>query len=95
MHRAAIERSQIPDTALTNLFSGRPARGITNRLMRELGPLSDLPPAFPLAADAIAPLRAKAERLERDDFSPLWSGTNTAGCTTQGAADRTRTLAGA
>ena len=84
----------IPDTALTNLFSGRPARGIINRLMRDLGPLSDLPPAFPLAADAIAPLRAHAERWHRDDFSPLWSGTNTTGCSTRGAADITRALAG-
>jgi len=94
VHRNAIARDPIPDTALTNLFSGRPARGIVNRLMRELGPLSERPPAFPLAADAIAPLRAHAEGLGRDDFSPLWSGTNTAGCRTQGAADITRALAG-
>ena len=94
VHRAAIARTPIPDTALTNLFSGRPARGITNRLMRDLGPLSDLPPAFPLAADAIAPLRAHAERSGRDDFSPLWCGTNTSGCSTRSAADATRTLAG-
>ncbi|BCT93912.1 2-nitropropane dioxygenase [Lysobacter helvus] len=95
VHRTAIARASVPDTALTNLFSGRPARGISNRLMRDLGPLSDLPPAFPLAAEAIAPLRSHAERIGRDDFSPLWSGTNTAGCSTQGAAEITRTLAGA
>jgi nitronate monooxygenase len=95
VHRTAIQRTPAPETALTNLFSGRPARGITNRLMRELGPLSDLPPEFPLAADAIAPLRAHAEPLHRDDFSPLWAGTNTAACSTRSAADITRALAGA
>ena len=61
-------------TTLTNVFTGRLARGIANRLMRELGALSDLPPAFPSAADAVAPLRRAAEAAGRDDFSPLWAG---------------------
>ena len=79
VHRAALQAAS-SDTALTNLFSGRPARGIVNRLMRELGALSNLPPEFPLAAAALAPLRAKAEALCRGDFSPLWAGQNTTGC---------------
>src|SRR5512147_307407 len=58
-HRAALKSEAARHTALSNLFTGRPSRGIMNRLMRELGPLSDLPPSFPLAAAAIAPLRAK------------------------------------
>ena len=37
-------------TALTNVFTGRPARGIVNRVMREVGPISPLAPDFPLAA---------------------------------------------
>lgn len=61
-------------TAITNLFTGRPARGIVNRLMRELGALSGLPPPFPSASDAIAPLRRAAEAAGRDDFSLLWAG---------------------
>jgi nitronate monooxygenase len=61
-------------TAITNVFTGRPARGIVNRLMRDLGALSDLPPAFPAAADAVAPLRRAAEAIGRDDFSLLWAG---------------------
>jgi hypothetical protein len=40
---------------------GRPARGFINRVMREIGPISDVAPAFPLAGGALAPLRAKAE----------------------------------
>lgn len=80
VHRAALQTASSPETALTNLFSGRPARGIVNRLMRDLGAMSDLPPEFPLAAAAIGPLRAKAEALGRGDFSPLWAGQNATGC---------------
>jgi nitronate monooxygenase len=79
-------------TALTNLFTGRPARSIVNRLMRELGPMSAAAPAFPLAAAAIAPLRAKAEARASGDFSPLWSGQNATGCREVPAAEITRGL---
>jgi nitronate monooxygenase len=74
VHRRALERDGDRLTAFTNLFTGRPARGIVNRLMRELGPIDPLAPDFPLAANAIAPLRAAAERLGSGDFSPLWAG---------------------
>jgi nitronate monooxygenase len=94
LHRAALASESAAHTALTNLFTGRPARGIVNRLMRELGPMSALPPAFPLATAAIAPLRAAAEKRGSGDFSPLWSGQNASGCRAIGAAALTRELAG-
>ncbi len=59
---------------VTNLMTGRPARGIVNRVMREIGPMSDVAPDFPLAAGALAPLRAKAEAQGSGDFSPMWAG---------------------
>ncbi|WP_339408837.1 NAD(P)H-dependent flavin oxidoreductase [Pseudomonas sp. EA_35y_Pfl2_R5] len=93
IHRAALHSPAAQHTALTNLFSGRPARGIVNRVMRELGPISPLAPAFPLATAAIAPLRAKAESLGSGDFSPLWAGQNVSGCKPIGAAELTRELA--
>src|SRR5690242_6626986 len=93
VHRAALESPAAAHTALTNLVSGRPARSIVNRLMRELGPMSTLPPEFPLATPAVAPLRAAAEALGRGDFSPLWSGQNPSGCRAIPAADLTRELA--
>ena len=94
VHRAALQSDAARHTALTRLFTGRPARGIVNRVMRELGPLSPVAPAFPLATAAMAPLRAHAERLGSGDFSPLWAGQNTSGCRAIGAAELTRQLAG-
>lgn len=80
IHRAALTSEGARATALTNVFTGRPARGIVNRIMIELGPISPCVPDFPLATSALAPLRAKAESLGRSDFSPLWAGQNTTGC---------------
>jgi nitronate monooxygenase len=93
VHRAALQQAG-RDSAVTNLFSGRPARGLMNRLMRELGPLSDLPPPFPWASQALGPLRAHAEARGLDDFSPLWAGTKANRFADQTAAAVTRTLAG-
>lgn len=93
LHRAALKSDRARHTALTNLFTGRPARGILNRIMRELGPLSEAPPAFPMATAALAPLKAAAEKHQRDDFSNLWSGQNASGCREIPAAELTRLLA--
>ena len=93
VHRAALKSEAARHTALTNLFTGRPARGIVNRLMREIGPMSHVVPAFPLATAAIAPLRAHAERNGSGEFSPLWSGQNASGCREMPAAAITRALA--
>jgi nitronate monooxygenase len=78
LHRAALQSPSARHTALTNVFTGRPARGIVNRVMRELGPISPLAPTFPLATAAMAPLRAAAEAQGSSDFTPLWAGQNTA-----------------
>lgn len=92
-HRAVLKSDAVEHTALTNLYTGGPARGIVNRLMRELGSLSAAAPAFPLATGAIAPLRSKAESQGSGDFSPLWSGQNARGCKEIPAAELTRELA--
>ena len=93
VHRAALKSEAAHHTALTNLFTGRPARGIVNRIMRELGQINAAVPAFPLATAAIAPLRASAESRGSGDFSPLWSGQNTSGCKEIPAARLTLELA--
>ncbi len=93
VHRAALQSNAAQHTALTNLFTGRPARGMVNRAMRELGAIHPDAPDFPLATSAMAPLRAEAERLGQGDFSPLWAGQNTSGCRAVSAAELTYALA--
>ena len=92
VHRDALASSRATKTALTNIFTGRPARGIVNRLMSELGPINAEAPGFPLAAAAVMPLRTKAERRGSSDFSPLWSGQNATGCKNIPAGALTREL---
>lgn len=93
LHRQALQSPTAQLTVLTTLFSGRPARGIINRLIRELGPRPESVPAFPLASNAIASLRAGAEPQGVDHFSPLWAGQNVSGCQAVPAAQLTEALA--
>ena len=92
IHRQALTSEAARHTALTRLITGRPARGIVNRLIREVDDASA--PEFPLATAAIGPLRAAAEARGSGDFSPLWCGQNASGCKTIPAGEVTRALAG-
>lgn len=92
IHREAIQKGE-QVTAVTNIFSGRPARGISNRIMEELGYMSDVAPAFPYATAGVAPLRSYAEANGLGDFSPLWSGENRSGCKAVSAEVLTKELA--
>jgi len=94
VHRAALKSEASSDTVITNIFTGRPARAIVNRIIKECGAINDAVPAFPLASSAIAPLRALAESNGSGDFSPLWSGQNSCRCKELPAAEITRELAG-
>ncbi len=93
VHRPALKSANAQHTALTNVFTGRPARGIVNRIIRELGPMSAVAPPFPLAAGAVVPLRVRAEANGSGDFSPLWSGQNATGCRDVPAGQLLRDLA--
>jgi nitronate monooxygenase len=92
MHRKALAEAKDNSTVLTNVMTGRPARGIVTRVIREQGPIGEVP-AFPNAANAIAPLRAAAEKAGSSDFSPLWSGQAAALGRPMPAGDLTRSLA--
>lgn len=92
-HRRALADGTRRETALTNVFTGRPARGVVNRAMRELGPISPAAPAFPLAGAALAPLRMATDPTGSVDFMPLWSGQSAGLCRPMPAADLTRHLA--
>ena len=93
LHRTALQSADAEHTAFTNLFTGRAARGIVNRLMREIGLINAAPPAFPLAAAALSPLRAANETQGKTDFTQLWSGQNARSCRELPAAELTRELA--
>jgi nitronate monooxygenase len=93
MHRAALQTARDDGTALTNVFTGRPTRSLFNRVMREVGPMSNLAPAFPTAGGALAPLKAKAETQGSGDFSSLWSGQAASLAREMDAAALTRRLA--
>ena len=91
--RALLGTGAAEDWAFTNLFSGREARGIRNRLMRELGAIRAEAPAYPYASNALAPLRARAEAEGRGDYSPLWAGAGAARVRAVSAQALTETLA--
>ncbi len=94
LHRKALQSDAAQHTALTNLFTGAPARGIVNRFLTEHGPMNADVPAFPLATAASAPLRAAAEKVGNSDFTPLWAGQNLQGLVAgRSAAEVTRALA--
>jgi nitronate monooxygenase len=92
-HRRALRSATDDGTRITNLFTGRPARGIVNRVMRDLGAINPAAPSFPLAAGALLPLKAKAEAAGSGDFTNLWSGQAASLAREMPAAELTRRLA--
>jgi nitronate monooxygenase len=74
LYRQALSTVRDDATVLTNVLTGRPARAMINRVIREIGPMAGYVPAFPLASAALVPLRSKSEKAGREDFTPLWCG---------------------
>jgi nitronate monooxygenase len=93
--RVALARARDDSTVITNVMTGRPARGVANRVMREVGPISPDAPAFPHAATGLAPLKTAAEKLGKVDFTNLWAGQAVRMGREMPAAELTRALAGA
>src|SRR6476620_9639252 len=94
-HRAALAGACDESTVITNVMTGRPARGVVNRVMGEVGPISPDAPAFPHAATALGPLKAAAEKLGKVDFTNLWAGQALRLGREMPAAELTRALGGA
>ena len=92
LHRAALKSVQAEHTALTTIFTGKPARGIVNRAIKELGYISKEAPVFPYASIEMGKLRAAAEKNNSAEFSPLWSGQNPSGCKEISAGELTKQL---
>jgi nitronate monooxygenase len=92
-NRAALAEASDESTVITNVMTGRPARGVINRVMREVGPISPDAPAFPHAATALGPLKGAAEKQSKVDFSNLWAGQAVHMGGDQPATELTRALA--
>ena len=93
--RVALAQARDDSTVITNVMTGRPARGLVNRVMREIGPISPHAPEFPHAATGLAPLKAAAEKQGKLDFTNLWAGQAVRLGRDMPAAELTRALAGA
>lgn len=93
--RVALAAAADDSTVITNVMTGRPARGVINRVMREVGPVSADAPAFPHSAAALGPLKAAAEKLGRADFTNLWAGQAVRLGREMPAGELTRSLAAA
>jgi nitronate monooxygenase len=93
VYRAALRAARDDGTALTNVFTGRPARCLVNRLVREVGPISELAPQFPAAAQEVQALSNEGARRGNSDFMPLYAGQAAALGRETGAAELTRSLA--
>ena len=93
LYRNALKTARDTETVLTNVFSGRPARGILNRFVRSMGPISNETPEFPLAGHAVSPLRSKGEALGSTEFMQIWSGQSARLCGELPARDLTLRLA--
>ncbi len=92
LYRAVLTSDAAETTAVTNLFTGRPARAIVNRLVREIGPIHPAAPAFPMAATAVFALRTEAEASGNTDFTSMWAGQSARACRELPAAELTRLL---
>lgn len=92
LHRDALREAKDDETVLTNVFSGRPARSIINRVVREVGPISKAVPAFPTAGGALAPLKAVTDANGQADFTSLWSGQAASLAREMSAQELTETL---
>ncbi|GGR75773.1 oxidoreductase [Streptomyces aureoverticillatus] len=72
LHKQAMTNPLFSHTELTRAFSGRPARGLVNRFMREHGPYA--PAAYPQIHYLTAGLRKAAAKAGDPQAMALWAG---------------------
>lgn len=72
--RRAVDTAPDDSTRLTRAFTGRHARGIENRFMRELRSVEAELPAYPVQNRLTQPLRAAAAKADQADLISLWAG---------------------
>ncbi|HEX7054624.1 MAG TPA: nitronate monooxygenase [Burkholderiales bacterium] len=72
VHKDLLVRLTEDETAITEKFSGKPARGVVNRFVREMADKPQL--AFPAQANLTGKLRAASAKAGKPDFVALWAG---------------------
>ena len=92
-HRKVLQSKDAQHTALTNVFTGRPARSVVNRAMKELQYMSPYAPDFPHASIEINQLKALDAKQGGTNFASLWCGQNPSGCRAISAYELTKQLA--
>lgn len=75
-YRDQLLSDNAQETAVTAIFSGRPARGMVNRSHREIGPYAAELAGYPQAYSAAKALHAAAVAKGSHDFAPYWAGTS-------------------
>ncbi|MFI1809571.1 NAD(P)H-dependent flavin oxidoreductase [Streptomyces sp. NPDC020422] len=83
VHRRALGTPEARTTVLTRLFSGRTARGIPNRFVREMSAHEELVPPYPVQNALMQPIRRAAAAQDRPEYVNLWAG-QTAGLSRPG-----------
>ncbi|WP_432813785.1 NAD(P)H-dependent flavin oxidoreductase [Staphylococcus canis] len=73
-HKQAIFKAKETDTTVTNIFSGKMARGLNNTFIQDLEnqPTPILP--YPIQNDLTSPIRSAAGQIGKVDWMHLWSG---------------------
>jgi len=74
LHREALLGRNAGHTALTRGFTGRLARGIENRLLREFNELAREILPYPRQRELVRKLSLAAEAAGRSEWLPLWAG---------------------
>jgi len=74
VYRRALVAAGDDATRITSAFSGRPARGLDNRYIRDMAGREDMFPDFPINNTLTGPLRKASAEAGKEDFMSLWSG---------------------
>lgn len=74
VYKEALMKANGEDTEMTRAFSGRPARGITNKYIDLMRALDNDLPDFPLMNTLTGPLKGASAKQGNADFMSLWAG---------------------
>ena len=83
VHKRTLLAQQDDNSTITEKFTGKPARGIANRYIREANTRNHPQLPFPIQGGLTGKLRAASSKVDNPDFAAMWCGQ---------AASLTRTM---